>query len=390
MTVMDTGVPQVARPNSFGLLNGRPGPFRSKPMTAPCWDESDVVDLVCSQVLAVTHDVKTFVFTTPERRPFHYEAGQFVTLRLEIDGELVTRCYTIASPPTRPDRLAITVKRVPGGLVSNWLHDNLEPGNWISVHAPAGSFTLPEEDAPKYLFLSAGSGITPLLSMTRTLYDLGSEAEILFVHSARTPADIIYRAELEAMSRLMPNLRVVEICEGDAPTERWMGLQGRISKPVLEILAPDLAERETYVCGPDGYMAAARQLLEELDYDMERYHEESFTFGSPSQAADATAASHGEQDSVPEAESDTYSIEFARSGVMITCRPDETILDAALAAGMRPVAACGQGMCGTCKTTMLAGEVDMQHNGGIRPKEIAQQKILICCSKPLGDLRLEG
>jgi len=386
--VLETNIPQVTEPNSFGLLNGRPRPVRSMPMSAPCWDESDVMDLVCSQVLAVTHDVKTFVFTTPERRPFHFEAGQFITMRLEIDGELVTRSYTIASPPTRPDRLAITVKRVPDGLVSNWLHDNVEPGAWISMHAPAGSFTLPEEDLPKYLFLSAGSGMTPLLSMTRTLYDLGSEAEILFVHSARTPADIIYRGELEAMSRMMPNLRVVEICEGDAPTERWMGLQGRISRPVLEILAPDLAEREIFICGPDGYMAAARELLQELDYDMEHYHEESFTFGTP-ELSDAVVTPPSEVAHDGEPESDTYSVEFARSGVMITCRADETILDAAVAAGMRPVAACGQGMCGTCKTTMLSGEVDMQHNGGIRPKEIAQQKVLLCCSKPLGDIQLE-
>ena len=387
MTIIETDIPQVSEPNSFGLQNGRPAPVRSKRMLEPCWAESDVMDLVCSQVLAVTHDVKTFVFTTPERRPFDFEAGQFITIRVEIDGELMTRCYTIASPPTRPDRLAITVKRVPDGVVSNWLHDNLEPGNWIAMHAPAGAFVLPEEDAPKYLFLSAGSGITPVLSMTRTLYDLGSEADILFVHSARTPADIIYRGELEAMARLMPNLRVAEICEGDAPTERWMGLQGRISKPVLEILAPDLDERETYICGPAGYMAAAKSLLEELGYDMEKYHEESFDFGAPEVPA-PTAAPPIEQDAEAEAAAG-FSVEFARSGKMITCRPDETILEAAIAAGMRPMSACGQGMCGTCKVSMLSGEVDMKHNGGIRPKEVANQKVLICCSKPLGDIQLD-
>lgn len=387
MSIMETDIPKVSEPNSFGLQNGRPAPVRSKRMLEPCWAESDVMDLVCSQVLAVTHDVKTFVFTTPERRPFDFEAGQFITIRVEIDGELMTRCYTIASPPTRPDRLAITVKRVADGVVSNWLHDNLEPGAWISMHAPAGAFVLPEEDAPKYLFLSAGSGITPVLSMTRTLYDLGSEADILFVHSARTPADIIYRGELEAMARLMPNLRVVEICEGDAPTERWMGLQGRISKPVLEILAPDLNERETFICGPAGYMAAAKSLLEELDYDMDKYHEESFDFGAPAVPAPA-AAPPVEQDAEEEAGAG-FSVEFARSGRMITCGPDETILEAAVAAGMRPMAACGQGMCGTCKVSMLSGEVDMQHNGGIRPKEIANQKVLICCSKPLGDIQLD-
>ncbi len=377
----------------------------SSAVAEECWAESDLVELRCCQVQEITHDVKSFVFAAPQGRYFEFDAGQFVTLQLEIDGVALTRCYTVSSPPTRPLRLSITVKRVPGGPVSNWLHDNLVPGSTVPVLAPLGSFTLPAEAVvheltaekpPKFLFLSAGSGITPLMSMTRTMADLGSSADVVFVHSARTPADIIFRRELDAIESVVPNVRVVHVCENDYPADRWPGLRGRLSTSMLETLVPDLAERRTFVCGPAPYMASVRRLLEARDYDFSRYHEESFNFDRlPATDVRATIeeAGLGSADvcggAVQEAPAG-FSVEFARSGRTITCGADEHILDAAFAAGMRPPSSCSQGMCGTCKTVKLSGEVEMQHNGGIRPKEIAQNKILICCSKPLSDLRLDA
>ena len=175
-----------------------PGPF------APAvWGADDRVTLRCAAVLDVTHDVKSFVLepvTAPgaQGAVFDFEPGQFITLLLEIDGMPVSRCYTISSPPTRPHRISITVKRVSNGPVSNWLHDTVVPGTELTVAAPGGAFTLTAPAAGSYLFLSAGSGITPLMSMTRTLVDLGADADIAFVHSARTPADIVFRRELDA------------------------------------------------------------------------------------------------------------------------------------------------------------------------------------------------
>ncbi|WP_371573255.1 2Fe-2S iron-sulfur cluster-binding protein [Streptomyces sp. NBC_01314] len=378
------------------------------PSWAPdCWGEEDQAVLVCRKVLEITHDVKSFHFEADGHRTFSFDPGQFVTLQLEIDGAAFTRCYTISSPPTRPHRISITVKRVPGGPVSNWLHDNVVPGTRITAQAPLGGFTPANPPAPKYLFLSAGSGITPLMSMTRTMYDLGSDADVLFVHSARTPADIIFRRELEAMTAVMPNIRVVHVCEDDNPSERWMGLRGRLSAPLLQALAPDLDERETYTCGPAGYMASIRGILGEVGYDMRRYHEESFSFeslpassvptpvdgGGAATPPDAVGADEGDHAPASDEETGaptTYSVEFVRSGRTVTCAADGTLLDAAYAAGLRPPASCTAGMCGTCKTTMLSGEVDMQHNGGIRPREVAQNKILICCSKPLSDVRIDA
>jgi len=364
-----------------------------------CWDDDDRAVLVCTAVSDVTHDVKNFVFEPQAERTFQFTAGQFLTLQLEIDGHPVNRCYTVSSPPTRPHRIAITVKRVIGGPVSNWLHDNVVPGTKIPAIAPLGAFTLERQPAGKYLFLSAGSGITPLMSMTRTLYDLGSDADVVFVHSARTPADIVFRHELAAIESVMPNFRVVHVCENDYPSERWGGMRGRLSPNMLRTLVPDLSERVTFNCGPVLYMESVRRILAELDYDMESYHEESFSFDDPAQPGGAPPPEGVDYDDIAispptdapdDAPGTTFAVEFLKSGRTISCRPDENVLDAALAAGLRLPSSCSQGMCGTCKVSKLSGEVEMNHNGGIRPREITANKILICCSKPLSDLTIDG
>ena len=381
MTVVNAPVgPDAGRsgfPSAEQLLPGHPAALA-------VWGEDDRSTLVCRQVQEITHDVRTFLFEPARPALFQYEPGQFVTLELQIGGRRVSRCYTISTSPTRPHLLGITVKRQPRGLVSNWLHDTMAPGARISADGPFGVFTPARHAAPKYLFLSGGSGITPLMSMTRTLYDLGSDADVVFLHSARTPADIVFRRELETMASTMPTLRVAHVCESDAPREPWGGLRGFLSAEMLRLVAPDLAERVVFCCGPAPYMAAVRRMLGDLGFDMQNYHEESFSF---EELTMKEFSGDGGSDASTEA---TYSVEFVRSGVTVTCGKDENLLDAAYAAGLAPRSSCGQGMCGTCKTTMLSGTVDMRHNGGIRPREIAQNKILICCSTPTSDLSIDA
>jgi len=355
------------------------------------WGDTDSSTLVCRQVQEITNDVRTFLFEPERPGLFHHEPGQFVTLQLQIDGRPVSRCYTISTPPTRPHLLGITVKRQPGGLVSNWLHDTMTPGTRISADGPFGVFTTARHPSAKYLFLSGGSGITPVMAMTRSMYDLGSDADVVFVHSARTPSDIIFRRELETIASTVPTVRVVPVCERDAPREPWSGLRGFLSIDMLRLVAPDLAERVVFCCGPAPYMAAVRRMLDGAGFDMRNYHEESFSF------EDLTMKEFSAFDAAPDvdAPSDastvrTYSVEFTRSGRTFECTEDEYVLDAAYAAGLSPASSCGQGMCGTCKTTMISGSVDMQHNGGIRPREIARNKVLICCSKPTSDLTIDA
>ena len=356
-------------------------------------DDQDPADLdgafVVRDLVRVTHDVTTFELEALEPRRHTFVAGQYLTVGLDIDGVPHERCYTISSPPTRPDSVCVTVKRVPGGPVSTWLHDHLAVGDRVEARGPLGRFTLPERarrGEGRYLFLSAGSGITPLMSMTRTLYDEQVDADVVFVHSARTPADIVFRDELDTLAATVPGLEVTAICEAEAPDEAWPGIHGRLSLEVLTALAPDLREREVFTCGPAPYMAAVRALLAEAGVDPARCHEESFSIeGSRGGVAVGLEA----RTSTSEARTG-FTVELAASGRRIACPEGTTLLEAALQAGVSMPSSCGEGMCGTCVTTLVTGSVDMNHQGGIRPKEVAAGKILPCCSVPLEDVVLDA
>lgn len=335
--------------------------------------------VTCTAVIDVTHDVKTFLLA-PQRNPAPaFDAGQYLTLTVDIGGETLQRCYTISSPPTRPGPLAITVKRVPGGPVSNWLHDNLRPGDRLWAMGPHGEFSHVRHPAGRYLFLSAGSGITPAMSMMRTLQD-GGLADVVFVHSARTPDDIIFRAELDSIAAT-GGATVLVVCEGDSPKEAWQGPTGRLGlRNLLGI--PDLHDREVFTCGPAGYLTATRQLLELAGVDQSRCHEEVYDL-----AARGAASSTLDESNLS---STRHAVYLRRSGRRIDCADNETLLHAAQRAGLSPPSMCAEGMCGTCRLTLLAGEVDMQHQGGIRQRDIDQGEILICCATPTGDVELDA
>ena len=267
----------------------------------------------------------------------------------------------------------------------------MTPGTRISADGPFGVFTTARHPSAKYLFLSGGSGITPVMAMTRSLYDLGSDADVVFVHSARTPSDIIFRRELETIASTVPTVRVVPVCERDAPREPWSGLRGFLSIDMLRLAAPDLAERVVFCCGPAPYMAAVRRMLDGAGFDMQNYHEESFSFEDLTMkefsAFDATADVDAPSDASRSGPTPSSSPAAAAPS---TARRTSTCSTPPTRAGLSPASSCGQGMCGTCKTTMISGTVDMQHNGGIRPREIARNKVLICCSKPTSDLTIDA
>ncbi len=356
----------------------------------PPWDPDRDDTLVCRAVRVETHDVKTFVFSGRSPCRFRFKPGQFITLDVPVDDTVVNRCYTVASSAARPHRIAITVKRVPGGPVSNWLHDHMVPGRALRAVGPMGVFSPAGRPPAKYLFLSAGSGITPLMSMARTLDDLAVERDVVFVHAARSPADIIFRAELDAMARGGTGFRLAHLCEATGGEPQWPGYTGRLSLPMLRLIAPDLLERDLYVCGPGPFMAAVRAMAREAGVDPARYHEESFNFAElPAEvAADADAV-----EAPPAAETPAvaagFKIEFTKSGRTIECGGDTRILEAASAAGIRLPSSCSRGLCGTCKSRLLSGRVEMKHGGGIRQREIDQGQILLCCSRPVSDLVIE-
>ena len=448
----------------------------------PVWDAERDEALVCVAVRVETHDVSTFVFASVEPRLFRFLPGQFMTFDLPVAGGLeragVQRCYTIASPPTRPWRIEVTAKRSPGGAGSGWLHGAMQPGMRVQASGPMGDFVLDPGAGGRYLFLSAGSGITPLMSMARTLHDWGSDADVLFVHSARSPADLLFPEELAVMAR-RPGFRPASIVERDAPGARWDGLRGRLSPAMLGLLAPDLLERKVFCCGPAPYMAGVRAMLDAAGFDRAHYREESFSFGevpdvnlpmpepllrraqrhgnpgatrvevrrsamgsgyllplppgvgrgegkakrtslggqdrSSTAAAGIALLGFPYPDPLPEREGEgsgiltpavallplagddaapppdgpaqtTFTIRFARQDRDIACPGGANILAAARAAGIRLPSACGKGVCGTCKSRVLSGTVEMRHGGGIRQREIDSGMALLCCARPTSDL----
>ncbi|MEM5344617.1 hybrid-cluster NAD(P)-dependent oxidoreductase [Paraburkholderia azotifigens] len=345
------------------------------------WASGEQKTLTCCRVVDETHDVKSFEFRVDDGSPIRFEPGQFMTVSASVQGQPVERCYTISSPPTRPYLVSITVKRVPGGVMSNWLHDNMKPGTQLRAYGPSGSFTPTAAPAVKSLYLSAGSGVTPLMSMTRASIDLGLDRDIVFVHSARTPADIVFRKELQRLAELSPRLKTFFVCEGMGDEDGWSGRVGRLSLQLLSEWVPDYIEREAFTCGPAGYMSAVRTLLQEGGHNPARYHQESFDIGAGIAPEPASPKCDATQE--------TFTIKLSRSSKTFTMNASDTVLSAAKKAGVAIPSSCSQGMCGTCKTKVLEGTVDMNHNGGIREREVQKGFRLLCCSRPTSDLVLE-
>lgn len=359
-------------------------------------------ELVLRRRLRVTHDVVTLVLEPTVPGGVSFRPGQYVTLAAEVDGVAVERCYTISSPPTRPHLLTVTVKRVEGGGLSPWLHDGIEVGDRVTARGPLGGFTVAEHPAPRYLLLSAGSGVTPTLSTLRAMADLGdlggagdtsgTGLDVVVVHAGRTPADLPCRAELEALATTEAGLRVVWVCEDDAEGWLpWTGPRGRLSAALLAEQVPDLLDREVLTCGPPGFMAAVRAALASLGVDPARCHEESFELGEA--AAPGVPPVDGPGAPVADvapASVRGVTVRFGRSGREVACPPGTTVLTAAQQAGVVLPSSCGGGLCGTCKSGLLAGKVEMNHQGGIRPREVAAGKFLPCCSTPDGDIVVDA
>jgi ferredoxin-NADP reductase len=357
----------------------------------PQWDCEKNNVLICCQIRQETHDVKSFFFTPQEASVFKFLPGQFITLELTIDGEIINRSYTISSSPNRPHVISITVKLKPNGVVSNWLHDNMKVGMPISALGPSGDFTCVLHPAQKYLFLSGGSGVTPLMSMARSFHELAEDADIIFLHSARSPADIIFKHELDLIAFDQPHFQPVYICAKVDKSPNWrlqpeFISEGMLTAENLKLSAPDFLEREVFTCGPAPYMASVRHLLETAGFNMAHYHEESFSFDALATEIQSTVQS---EEHTNNKVAQTFSIELSKSGTTIECAPDQFVLDAARAAGLRLPSSCSKGLCGTCKSKLISGQVDMKHGGGIRQREIDQGMFLPCCSKPLSNLVIE-
>ncbi|RDW14583.1 hybrid-cluster NAD(P)-dependent oxidoreductase [Paracoccus thiocyanatus] len=339
--------------------------------------------LECEMVVPETLDTSTFTFRAPSGAWFNYRPGQFVTLDLPLPGGNLQRTYTISSSPSRPLSISVTVKAQPGSIGGRWMLDHLRPGMRLKAFGPAGIFSFVQHEAPKYLFISAGSGITPMMSMATWAWDSGEMPDIVFVHAARAPGDIIFRQRLEGMADRVPGLQLRFTVEESDPFRSWHGYRGRLNQIMLGLMAPDYLEREVFCCGPEPFMQAVRDMLIALGYDMDRYHQESF--GAPIRNQAETPVL---DDLVPDQES-AAQVTFEMSGVTANCAQADTVLAVAKANGLNIPSGCTFGLCGTCKIKKTAGEVHMVHNGGITDEDIEDGYILACCSHPIGAVSVE-
>ncbi len=332
---------------------------------------SGKVTLRCIQTVDETKDVKTFSFVSDPPKLFSYRPGQFVTLDLPMDGKTVRRSYTISSSPSRPFAIAVTVKRVDGGRASNWLHDNLTVGATLTADGPHGKFTCDGDPAGTHLFISGGSGVTPLMAMSRWLFDTAPDADIRFLHFARTPDDLVFAQELRLMERRMPGFRCDLVCSRVPADGSWSGPAGRISPDLLTSIVPDLSRRSIYLCGPVPFMSAARDIVEQLGFDMSRFQQESFGGApAPPRATGAPSAA--------------AEVVFAKSGMERACDGSDFILDVALQAGVEAAFSCRSGQCGTCKTMVVEGSVQHECADGLSEQDAADGFVLLCQAHATG------
>ncbi len=198
--------------------------------------------------------------------------------------------------------------------------EHLKPGSRIKAIGPAGQFSYLDSPDAKYLFISAGSGITPLMSMTTFMFDLGDAPDIVFINCARRPSEIIFRERLEHMASRVPSIDLKWVVSGPDAYHPWTGYQGHFNQLMLGLMAPDYLLRDVYCCGPEPFMQTVRDALSGLGYDMSRYHQESFLV-----PAETKADVPKIEDVVPEA-SGAAIIRFAASGRTVDCAQTDTIL----------------------------------------------------------------
>lgn len=343
--------------------------------TAQPWNDAELLE--CAMIVPDVADTATFTFRAPSGAWFDYQPGQFITLDLPVPGGNVQRTYTISSSPSRPLSISITVKAQKGSIGTRWMLDHLKPGMKIKAFGPAGIFSFHRHPAKKYLFISAGSGITPMMSMTTWAWDSGEMPDIVFVHAAKRPSEIIFRERLEQFANRVPGLQLRFTVEEPDPFRAWPGYRGRLSQIMLGLMAPDYLDREVFCCGPEPFMQGVRDMLQSLGFDMARYHQESFGKAVSTEAEAPVLTDVSPSDAAA-------SVTFANSGVTTPCAETDTVLAVAKRSGLNIPSGCTFGLCGTCKVKKLSGEVHMVHNGGISDDDIADGYILACCSHPMG------
>jgi ferredoxin-NADP reductase len=317
------------------------------------------------QVLSETRDTKTLVLK-PARRWFGFSAGQHVNICVEVDGVRRNRTFSLSSSPLlwrEQGLITLTIKRLPGGLVTNWLHDHLQTGSVIGLGEAFGDFQIPEPARP-VLFIAGGSGVTPVLSQLETMAALEYPAPVTLLYFVRTNDDVIAREKLLALEARYNalTLNIMATHESDEP--RYL-----CNEDLDDI--PGISARQVYLCGPEGLMDLARNLLCQRGIADSDIH--STFFSAPSANLDDETLG-GE-------------VQFENSQLEVGSEGDATLLEIAEAAGLTPRHGCRMGICHQCSCRKTSGTVINRLTG--QPSGPGNENIQLCISVPRGPVSLD-
>ena len=343
-------------------------------------------ELTVAEVAPLTRDAVALTFDVPEalRDAFAFRPGQHLILRATVDGEDMRRSYSICAAPGQKPRIG--VKRIEDGRFSGFLTCEIKPGDRIAVMPPEGRFGVEIGGRHDYLLIAAGSGITPIISIARSVLEGEAESTATLVYGNRDAASIMFHEELEDLKdRFLDRFTLINVLsreEQDAPL-----LSGRIDGARVAALARagliDPARADgVFLCGPGGMIEAASEALEALGTAPERIHFELFTPAEDapppkpvSEEARRAAAKGVEVEAI---------VDGVRKRFSVT-EPGQTVLEAAEAAGHELPFSCRGGMCCTCRCRIAEGEGEMAVNWSLEPWEIAAGYTLACQTRPLSE-----
>lgn len=341
-----------------------------------------------------TAEAYTIYLKNPDPEVFTYLPGQYLTLKVNIDGEAFRRAFSLSSAPAVDELLALTIKRIPGGKVSNHLRDHFKAGDTLEVMRPMGHFVIdPSPDkSHHYILMGGGSGITPLMSMTRAVLYHEPLSVVSLWYGNRNEESIIFQDQLaELQSRYGDRLRIYHTLS--KPESGWKGFRGRLDAERIYDLLSDLFMTDEYrkqyfVCGPTGLMEDALTALDKHAVFSTDVFREHFTAPVPSeeeveQAYQQAAAASGENGQEETFHHVHLLIDGEEHELHVSSR--HSILDAAIEANLDAPYACQAGVCTTCRARVVSGEVRMDYDEGLSDVEKEEGYILACQAHPLGD-----
>jgi ring-1,2-phenylacetyl-CoA epoxidase subunit PaaE len=339
-----------------------------------------------AEVVPETNEANSIRFAIPPelRERFAFRAGQHLTLRATIDGEEVRRNYSLCTAPDDEDWM-VTVKRIGGGLFSNWIGDQLKAGDTLDVMPPHGSFTTDFHPAKSrhIVGIAGGSGITPVMSLIKTTLKFEPNSRLTLLYGNRDSSSVIF---LEALAGLKDKyLGQLEIYHFLDQEEQDIELfNGMLNRERLEeaipALVPDAADVDAwFICGPGPMMDAAEGVLLDRNIPKERIHIERFTADRP---AGAMVKEMAQLQTQAEGVSVSVTLDGRTRRVPFTAG---NILDSARASGLPAPFACKAGVCATCRAKVTRGKVEMAVHYGLTDEEVAEGYVLTCQSVPLGD-----